>query len=81
MVITDKQGKILVLKKEKSGWFVNDTIPARKDIVQVLLETLKRIEVKSPVNKPMRENVMKQLSTGAIKVQVYQTEKIDQRFL
>jgi len=40
VVITDKQGKILVLKKEKSGWFVNDTIPARKDIVQVLLETL-----------------------------------------
>ena len=48
----------MVLKKEKSGWFVNDTIPARKDIVQVLLETLKRIEVKSPVNKPMREHVM-----------------------
>jgi hypothetical protein len=80
VVITDKQGKILVLKKEKSGWFVNDTIPARKDIVQVLLETLKRIEVKSPVNKPMRENVMKQLSTGAIKVQVYNNDDLQKSF-
>lgn len=80
VVITDKQGKILVLKKEKSGWFVNDTIPARKDIVQVLLETLKRIEVKSPVNKPMRKNVMKQLSTGAIKVQVYQNNDLQKSF-
>ena len=80
IVLTDKQGRILNLTRHKTGWFANDSIPARKDIIQVILETLKRVEVKSPVNKPMRENVMKQLSTGAIKVQVYENESISKCF-
>ncbi len=76
VTITNKQGKILTVQRTKAGWFVNDSIPARKDIVNILLETIKRVEVKSPVNKPMRENVMKQLATSSIKVQIYEEDDL-----
>lgn len=71
IILSDKTGKILQLTKKNKTWFVNDSILVRRDVMGVLLETIKRVEVKSPVNKPMKENLMKQLATGAIQVQLF----------
>ena len=80
VVISDKTGKVLVLTKKNKKWFVSDSIPVRRDVLGVLLETIKRVEVKSPVNKPMRENLMKQLSTGAIQVEVYTDGSLEKKY-
>src|SRR5574343_972905 len=71
IVISDKTGKVLSLTKKNKIWYVSDSIRVRRDVIGVLLETIKRVEVKSPVNKTMRANLMKQLATGAVQVAVY----------
>ena len=71
IILSDKTGRILQITKTNKIWFVNDSIRVRRDVIGVLLETIKRVEVKSPVNKPMKENLMKQLATGSIQVQIF----------
>ena len=53
---------------------VDNKYRASKDLVDVLIKTIKTIEVKSPVARDARDNVIKRLSTGAIKVEIYQGE-------
>ncbi len=80
IVLSDKQGKVLVLTKKNNAWYGNDTVKVRRDIIGTLLETIKRVEVKSPVNKAMRANVMKQLATGAVQVEVYTDGDLERKF-
>jgi hypothetical protein len=71
IILSDKSGKVLVLTKKNKIWYGNDSVRVRRDIIGTLLETIKRVKVKSPVAKPMRANIMKQLATGAIQVEVF----------
>ena len=80
IVISDKTGKVLMLTKKNKLWYVDDSIRVRRDVIGVLLETIKRVEVKSPVNKPMRDNLMKQLATGAIQVEIYADGSLERKY-
>ncbi len=80
IIISDKTGKVLNLTKKNKIWFVNDSIRVRKDVIGILLETIKRVEVKSPVNKPMKENLMKQLATGAVQVEIYTDGSLEKKY-
>lgn len=80
IVLSDKTGKVLILSKKNKIWFANDSVRVRRDVMGVLLETIKRIEVKSPVNKPMRANLMKQLATGAIQVEIYEDGSLERKY-
>lgn len=80
IVLSDKQGKVLVLSKKNKAWFANDSIAVRRDMIKILLETIKRVEVKAPVNKAMRSNLMKQLATGAIQVEVYTDGDLERKY-
>ncbi len=80
IVLSDKTGKVLLLTKKNKIWYANDSVRVRRDVIGVLLETIKRIEVKSPVNKPMRANLMKQLATGAVQVEIYTDGSLDRKY-
>ncbi len=80
IVLSDKQGKVLTLSKKNKRWFANDSIAVRRDMMKILLETIKRVEVKAPVNKAMRANLMKQLATGAVQVEVYTDGDLERKF-
>jgi hypothetical protein len=80
IVLSDKQGRVLTLSKKNKAWFANDSIAVRRDMVKILLETIKRVEVKAPVNKAMRPNLMKQLATGAIQVEVYTDGDLERKY-
>lgn len=80
IIISNKNGNVLRLNKVNSSWLVNDTIKARKDIIRTLLETIKRVSIKSPVNKAMKDNVMKQLATGAIQVEIYSDGDLEKKY-
>jgi hypothetical protein len=72
--LTDKQNNSVLLVKNTPGdWTINDSIPARNDGINVLLKTMKRLEVKEPVSKTARENVMSRLASVGVKVEIYQT--------
>lgn len=69
--MADKSGKQILLKRKEAYWEVNDKYPARKDAIDVLLKTLNRMEVKSPVSKASFDNVVKNLAADHTKVEVY----------
>lgn len=72
--LTDKQNNNILLEKITPGyWTANDSFIARNDGINTLLKTIKRVEVKEPVSKSSKENVMKRLASISVKVEIYQT--------
>lgn len=75
--LADKNNRTVTLEKQQPGlWRLNNKFYARNDAVNMLLETMKRVEVKSPVSKSAQENVIKSLAAGGIKIEAYQGDKL-----
>jgi len=71
--LVDMANNQVTLEKIKPGhWMVNGRYKVRNDLIDVLLKTMKNLEVKSPVARAARENVIKRLATVAVKVEIYQ---------
>jgi hypothetical protein len=69
--LADKAGHSLLLEKRSQEWVVNKKFPARKDVLQNLLYTLKNVEVKMPVANAAFNSIIAQLAASAIKVEIY----------
>lgn len=73
ILLADKQNNVVILKKSDSGhWLVNDSFPALNDNIQMLLETMMKLEIKQPVAKAARENILRFMSGQSTKVEIYQ---------
>ncbi len=70
--IVDARGNSVTLAKEESVWMVDGKYTARPDNIRLLMKTFSRIDVRSPVPKAAFNNVVKQIATGATKVEIYQ---------
>ena len=71
--MVDMRNNQVTLQKEKPGnWAVNGKYRARNDLIDVLLKTMKNLQVKSPVARAAHDNMVKQLATVAVKVEIYQ---------
>ncbi|MCB0409924.1 MAG: hypothetical protein KDD29_06865 [Flavobacteriales bacterium] len=73
--ISDPSGEQVTLIKGDKNWLVNGKHKARPESITVLMKTFNRIAVKSPVEKAAMENVIKEMSTQAIKVEIYESGK------
>ena len=69
--IADKEGNSSTLLKTKEGWVVNGKFKCRSEAVLNLLEVIKHVEVKMSVPKSGKQNVLKFMSSNAIKVELY----------
>src|SRR5210317_1904152 len=49
----------VTLTRTASGWMVNDKYHARNDAIQMILKTLKRVQVRNPVTESSMDNVVK----------------------
>ncbi|MBQ9639257.1 MAG: hypothetical protein IJV22_06860 [Bacteroidales bacterium] len=70
------QQVLLVKHPEQEGdslWMVNDQFPASEPMMNLLLETLQDMRIRQMVNKKAIDNVLKQLATKSVKVEIYQT--------
>jgi len=72
--IADMEGNTVTLKRNESGWTVNDRYRVRGDYVEILLTTIKNIGIYFPVADAAKENVLKDLSSRNIKVEIYNRE-------
>ena len=73
--MADKSGAQVTLERQSDGaWTVNGSYEARPDAIRTLLETLRMVDVRSPVARSAYNNVIKQLASNAIKVEVYTDE-------
>lgn len=71
--MADKNNNTLKLTRIEPGkWMVDDTYPAEKQTVNMLLSTMLNLQVKAPVAFTARNNIIKQLAVNSVKVEIYQ---------
>lgn len=73
--LADKLGNEIILNRTSNGWLVNDKFPLRKDAIKTLLGTVKNIEVNYPVSNAMHNNVVKNLATKSVKIEIFTTNE------
>jgi hypothetical protein len=70
--MVDKENIQVTLDRKEAGkWMVNNKYFVRPDAIKVLLGTIASIDVKSPVGKTALPNVIKQIATQSVKVEIY----------
>lgn len=70
--LSDKNNQSLLIERTENGrWKLNGEQYARPDVVNNLLKTIKEVTVRAPVSKSMFENVVKQLASKSVKVEIY----------
>jgi hypothetical protein len=73
--LVDKDNNQILLERENAHWIVNGKTRAREDLKDILLETIRRVEVYSPVPKTRQEYVIRDLASNGIKCEIYQNGK------
>lgn len=76
-----KGGKVLLSRQADGSWLVNDKYTARPDMMKLLLNTLSRMEVKTPVPKGAINTVKANIATAGIKVEIYSGPKSRQEMV
>src|SRR5690606_20976229 len=76
----DKLGNSALIKREKGGWTVNDKYRCRSEGILNLFECIKNVEVKSPVSKEARDNVLRHMAAHAVKVELYSGKKLVKQY-
>lgn len=75
IVISDKRPSTVELTRTPQGWNVNGQYLARPDAIEVLLETLNRMSMRSFVPGPTQETIIKRLAVYGKEVQVFNRDK------
>jgi len=79
--LADKRGRTITLERKTPGqWTVNGKHNARMDVVETLLYTIKKIDVKEPVGKKAQDNIVKRLSATAIRCEIYQNNTLTKAY-
>ena len=81
IIISDKTPKSVTLIRTNKGWQVSNGLPARKDAVDVILETLHRMRLKNFVPQNARDNVIRRMSSAGKEVSIYANGKLVQNFV
>jgi hypothetical protein len=75
--LVDKENNEILLERQNAdSWTVNDQYPAREDFVNVLLETIRRIEVANPVPKEKQDYVLRDMAANGVKCEIYKNDKL-----
>lgn len=75
--LVDMNNESVLLERQKNGkWMLNGKYPAHPFQVNSFLKTLMDVEVRSPVPKAARNNVISRLSASAVKIEVYQNKPL-----
>lgn len=72
VVISDKKPSTVEIDRiNQKQWLANGRYKVKKDAMVILLSTLKRVAVKSPVANSMKPKVVSNMASGAKKVSIY----------
>jgi hypothetical protein len=78
----DKEGNSAEITREKGGWMVNKKYFCRSEAILNVFEAIRLMEVKMPVPKAAKDNVIRFMSSNAVKVEIYAgDEKIKQYYI
>ncbi len=70
--LADKKGNKVTLTRQKAGqWMVNNKFAIRNDAINMLLKTIKLVEIKNAVAKTAHNNIVKDMAARAVKMEIY----------
>jgi len=70
--MSDKNNNDILLERSDSGfWVLNGKYRAQVFNINMLLQTIHDIEVKEPVAKKARNNIIRMMASDAVKVEIY----------
>lgn len=76
--LADRNGNSVSLERGADRqWMINKTIEPRRDMVKNLMDVIYSVDVKSSVAKTAYNNVVKNLSSGGIKCEIYAGSRQD----
>ncbi len=78
--IADKEGHKCSIERTKEGWLVNGKYKCRSEAILNLLELIKNVEVKMSVPKQSKQNVIKFMTSNALKVEIYSEDNLVKQY-
>lgn len=80
--LADKDGNKVLLERKNNDWIIDGKYKARYDLINLLLYTVKMVEVKSPVAKSTKPAVIRLMASRSTKIELYKNgEKVKQYFV
>ena len=70
--MADREGNTVTLLRKDGSWTVNDKYMAKPEGINILLYTIKSVEVRSPVGKHSYNTIIKLMATKSTKIEIYQ---------
>jgi len=74
--ISDRNGSTIILNRNEKKWVVNNRYAVRKDAINTILTTINQIRIQRPVSKNAFNNVVKNLASTGVKVEIYTTQDV-----
>lgn len=74
--LSDRKGNNIILSKTNNNWIINDKYDVRDDAIKTLLSTIEQIEIQRPVSNTSFNNVIRQLATTGVKVEIYYNNNV-----
>lgn len=72
LFLADKRNNTILLERSSGKWKLNEDYVARREGVDILLQTMLNLAVREPVAKASRETILKWMSASSTKVEIYQ---------
>ena len=73
--LADRNGTSILLEKNKNNWILNKKYDVKKSSINILLSTIKEIKVHKSVPDKETNNIIKDIATNGIKVEIYSNKK------
>lgn len=74
--LADLKGNKVALTRSGSGWLVNDSFPSNPGRIELLLDVISNVEVKSPVPLVARDEVIRSLASEHVKIEIYKGKRM-----
>ena len=74
--MADRQANIIDLKKINNQWILNEEFKVRKDVINVLLNTISKVKIKRTIPLESIETVIKDMATNGVKIEIFNNDKI-----
>ncbi|WP_421754744.1 DUF4340 domain-containing protein [Croceimicrobium sp.] len=76
IVLSDKTPNKSTIQRTSDGWILDNEYPVRRDAIEVLMETLYRMEMKNFVPQRMVPEVEKHLAVFGKRVEIYKGDQL-----
>jgi len=74
--IADRNGTTITLNRNEKEWVINNKYAVRKDAINTILTTINQIRIQRPVSINAFDNVIKNLATRGVKIEIYTNQEI-----